>query len=123
MDMSKYGFRADFDENNRIVKQEVIEFEGREYFVSTVDLGLDHRFGEGSPLWYETMIFPNGTYSDEYCDRYETRGEALSSHEQLIQDINDGKYEKVDGWFRRKEKSDDTTGPHLIPGTGEAEAE
>lgn len=102
MDMTRFCFRADFKEENRVVKQEIVEFEGREYFVSTVDLGLNHRFGEGAPLWYETMIFPHGSYSDEWCDRYETREEALSSHEQLISDIKEGKYERVNGWFRRK---------------------
>ena len=34
--------------------------------VSTVWLGLDHRFDEGPPLIFETMIF--GGPHDQYCD-------------------------------------------------------
>lgn len=105
MDMSKYGFRDDFDPSKKVVKQEDIEFEGNQYFVSTVDLGIDHRFGEGAPLWYETMIFPKGKYEDMYCDRYETKEEALSSHEKLVQDINNGEYELVGHYFERKEQT------------------
>lgn len=43
------GYRKDFDWNNRFKKQEIVEVNGNEYFVSTVDLGLDHSFGEGEP--------------------------------------------------------------------------
>jgi hypothetical protein len=104
MDMSKFGFRADFDHNNKVVKQEDIKFEGATYRVSTVDLGLDHSFGGGKPLWYETMIFPESDYTDMYCDRYTTREEAQTAHEQLVQDIADGKYTIEDGYFREVEK-------------------
>lgn len=103
MDLTKYGFRADFDENNRVVKQEHIEFEGKKYFVSTVDLGLNHRFGEGPDLYYETMIFPDdGSFKDMYCNRYTDRESALNAHEKLMEAIADGKYEVVNGYFERK---------------------
>ena len=38
--------------------------------VSTVFLGLDHNWGEGDPLLFETMVF--GGKHDEYCERYST---------------------------------------------------
>lgn len=51
--MNKYGFRDDFNWETRFdLKTEI-----GDYIVSTVDLGLDHSFGDGPPLYYETMIF------------------------------------------------------------------
>lgn len=50
--------------------------------VSTVFLGLDHRFGgNGPPLVFETMIF--GGENDGEQDRYSTKAEALTGHEAL----------------------------------------
>ena len=50
--------------------------------VSTVFLGLDHNWGEGPPLLYETMVFytPRRQGFDIY--RYATRDEALAGHER-----------------------------------------
>lgn len=50
--------------------------------VSTVFLGVDHSFGGGTPLLYETMIF--GGPLDETCCRYATREAALAGHEYHI---------------------------------------
>lgn len=48
--------------------------------VSTVFLGLDHRFyGQGPPILFETMIFGGWTFSD-YQQRYSTWGQAESGH-------------------------------------------
>src|SRR4051812_32688202 len=42
------------------------------HWVSTVFLGIDHRFGEkGPPLLFETIVFPNDDWIDE-CHRYST---------------------------------------------------
>lgn len=95
----RLGFRKDFDENNRIVKQEYINFKGNEYLVSTVDLGLDYGFG-GYPLYFETMIFPKGEWGDMYCNRYSDREIALKEHNSLVDAILSGKYEIFDGYFR-----------------------
>lgn len=46
--------------------------------VSTVCLGIDHRFGEGPPLLFETMIF--GGPHDQYQERYSTWDEAQQGH-------------------------------------------
>lgn len=53
--------------------------------VSTVFLGLDHSFGDGPPLLFETMMF-GGKLSDE-MDRYSTRAEALEGHEVMVRRV------------------------------------
>lgn len=54
------------------------------YFVSTVFLGLDHNWGEGPPILWETMIFDQGpgveAFHDEYCCRYTSHDEAVAGH-------------------------------------------
>ena len=46
--------------------------------VSTVFLGLDHNFGEGAPILFETMIF--GGKHDGYQESYSTWEEAEVGH-------------------------------------------
>jgi len=50
--------------------------------VSTVFLGIDHNFGEGEPLLFETMIF--GGEHNEYQERYSTYDEALKGHKKAV---------------------------------------
>jgi len=87
-DWSEFGFRKDYKQEERVVKQEKIEYCGKGFYVSTIDLGLDHSFGGTTPLYFETMIFAteNGqvNYPDLYCDRYETRDEAAIGHAAVI---------------------------------------
>jgi hypothetical protein len=52
--------------------------------VSTVWLGIDHQFGNGPPLIFETMVFPADSYSDLDCERYSTETEALAGHEAMV---------------------------------------
>lgn len=104
MDYSKFGFREDYNPENKIVKQEYITFGGNEYLVSTVDLGLNHRFGEGEPLYYETMIFPKNEWGDMYCNRYTDRETALKEHEKLVEDIKNGKYVIIENYFEKIEE-------------------
>ncbi len=54
--------------------------------VSTVFLGLDHAFGGGPPMLFETMIF--GGDHDEYCERYATVEEARAGHRVACQLVN-----------------------------------
>lgn len=59
--------------------------------VSTVWLGLDHQFGSGPPLIFETMVFvvlPSGEWnmSEIDCGRYSTEEEALAGHERMAKD-------------------------------------
>ena len=50
--------------------------------VSTVFLGLDHSFGAGPPVLWETMIF--GGAHDEYQKRYTSRVDALTGHARAV---------------------------------------
>lgn len=55
------------------------------YRVSTVWLGLDHRFlGEGPPLIFETMVFGPDGAEDLDCHRYATKEEAQAGHDELV---------------------------------------
>lgn len=85
VDYSKYGFRKDFDWKNRFDLKTEID----NYLISTVDLGIDHSFGVGKPLYYETMIFEkNGDkvdFSGIYQKRYSTEEEAREGHKKAIE--------------------------------------
>lgn len=50
--------------------------------VSTVFLGVDHSFGGGDPLLFETMIF-EGPHAD-YQERYSTWAEAEAGHARAL---------------------------------------
>jgi len=50
--------------------------------VSSVFLGIDHSFGSGPPLIFETMIF--GGRHDQYQARYSTRLEAERGHAAAV---------------------------------------
>lgn len=50
--------------------------------VSTVWLGLDHQFGDGPPLIFETMVFDGPL--DQECERYSTEEQAIAGHEQMV---------------------------------------
>lgn len=50
--------------------------------VSTVFLGIDHGFGDGPPILFETMIF-GGDFDGEQR-RYSTATEALAFHDSLV---------------------------------------
>ena len=57
------------------------EFDGGR--VSTVFLGLDHRFtNSGEPILWETMIF--GGPHDGYQDRYTSRQDAEHGHAKAV---------------------------------------
>lgn len=71
---------------NIIVKQDQV----RQYFISTVFLGLDHSFGHEPPLWFETMIFSKGSLADLFCDRYTTYEEAEAGHKDVLKKVKAG---------------------------------
>lgn len=50
--------------------------------VSTVFLGLDHRWGCGPPLLFETMVF--GGSHDGHQWRYSTWKEAQANHKRIV---------------------------------------
>lgn len=54
--------------------------------VSTVWLGLNHNFGIGKPLVFETMVFSeHDSATDIYMDRYTTWEEAEAGHKKAIE--------------------------------------
>jgi len=54
-------------------------------WVSTVWLGIDHSFGSGPPLIFETMVFPSegGVLTELDCERYSTEDAAKAGHERM----------------------------------------
>lgn len=50
--------------------------------VSTAFLGLDHQFGSGPPLLWETMVF--GLEDDEPCERYSSYEDAVAGHQRYV---------------------------------------
>lgn len=62
--------------------------------VSTVWLGLDHRFdadplaSDKPPIIFETMIFPQGDIMmEEYMERYSTEEEAIAGHKKAVEEL------------------------------------
>src|SRR5262245_21307756 len=54
--------------------------------VSTVFLGVDHRFfGPGPPVLWETLVF-GGPYDGE-GDRYDSREAALAGHAEILRRV------------------------------------
>jgi len=50
--------------------------------VSTVFLGLNHNYGDGEPILFETMVF--GGKHDEEMERYSTWEEAEEGHKRWV---------------------------------------
>ena len=65
------------------------------YWISTVWLGIDHSFGHGLPLIFETMVFPHNKQDDGGkgvtnwgeldSKRYSTEEEALEGHARMVE--------------------------------------
>jgi len=65
-------------ESRRVARDEI-----GEVAISTVLLGLDHSYGIGPPLIFETMIF--GAELDQEQWRYATKAEALEGHARAVE--------------------------------------
>lgn len=74
-----------FESGNRHVGDDTIVNGKKQIRVSTVFLGLDHRFGDdGPPILFETMLF-GFNCEEEYQERYCTWEEAEAWHQKAIQ--------------------------------------
>jgi hypothetical protein len=64
-----------------------VEFtEVGDHHVSTVWLGLDHNFGGGEPLIFETMVFHKDKgWKEQDMARYPSEAEALIGHRQMVE--------------------------------------
>lgn len=74
-----------FETADRIVQQTNVDG----WWVSTVFLGIDHQFGNGPPLLFETMIFNHDGKADtpwreHYCERYTTYLQAHEGHWKAV---------------------------------------
>lgn len=58
----------------------------RQYRVSTIFLGLDHSFGVGPPLVFETMVFGKGR-ANQYQERYSTYDKAIAGHARVVKNV------------------------------------
>lgn len=67
----------------RLVEQTT--FEG--ILVSTVFLGIDHSFGVGPPVLFETMVF-GGKHAD-YQARCRTWDEAVEQHKRVVEMVKE----------------------------------
>lgn len=50
--------------------------------VSTVFLGLDHNWGDGPPVLWETMVFGGPLEGEQ--DRYSSAQDAISGHQTML---------------------------------------
>lgn len=79
----KIGYRTDFDFEDNVIKQECVELDGKNYFISTVDLGMNlNNFFGGKPLYYETMIFDEAERGI-FQTRYDKKENAVRGHEKV----------------------------------------
>lgn len=79
--------------HERILRQQYVGV----YFVSTVFLGLDHAFGQGPPVLWETMVFDHRRggsrkWADvepaNYTRRYTSLADALAGHAIAVAYVN-----------------------------------
>ena len=71
------------DDPTRIGEDEI-----GEALVSTVWLGMDHGYGGGPPIIFETMIF--GGEHDQFRERYCTKESALANHNRIVAALRAG---------------------------------
>lgn len=70
----------DFREWKGIVRVNGTQIGG--IWVSTVFLGINHQYGDGLPILFETMIFRGGKGNE--CDRCESWEQAETQHEEAV---------------------------------------
>lgn len=78
-DIFKWG--TWFEAGDRVVDRT----ERDDVCVSTVFLALDHSFGDGPPLLFETMVFRDG--NDDECERCSTWEEAEAQHKRMCAEV------------------------------------
>lgn len=68
----------------RLARTSIPTASGKIVEVSTVFLGLDHRFGdEGPPVLWETMVFVDGEGREQ--ERWRTKSEAETGHARWVE--------------------------------------
>lgn len=72
------------EDGHRILRQDWVD-RAKHIVVSTVFLGLDHRFSDRHgprPILWETMVF--GTPLDGEMNRYTSKADALAGHAEML---------------------------------------
>lgn len=83
-DGSKYeDFMEAARDFERMKNRRVAIWKSSDVTVSTVFLSIDHQWGDGPPLIFETMVF--GGPLDSECERYSTEQEAIEGHERWVE--------------------------------------
>ena len=77
-DLIKWAKWFEKADQERIIEKTQIQ----DVEIPTVFLGLDHQFGSGSPLLYETLVF--GGILDGEMDRYSTYEGAKMGHRSMV---------------------------------------
>ncbi len=75
---------ASWDNDSRRVGLDEVTFRGETFNVSTVHLVINHQYGDGPPLLFETMIFAKGDWADLFMLRYSTEEQALAGHKYIV---------------------------------------
>jgi hypothetical protein len=73
-----------FDDTDRTVARDVVG----DTLVSTVFLGIDHQYGIGPPVLFETMVFVHGE-AQPGCVRSSTWAEAEHAHALVLADARE----------------------------------
>jgi hypothetical protein len=89
-DINKWGAWFNYPGVQRVDCTEVGQVK-----VSTVFLGIDHSFGNGPPLLFETMIF--GLQTDQDQGRCSTWDEAVEMHRAAVEHV---RLESLPLWIR-----------------------
>ena len=78
--------------NRRVALTEVGDLE-----VSTVFLGINHRFGNNDrpPLVFETMVFKGGSEYGDYTNRYSSWDDAEAGHKATVRKLEKRKAENA----------------------------
>jgi hypothetical protein len=69
-----------FETHSRRVAETTVD----DVWISTVFLGLDHSWGEGPPLIFETMVFGEHCALHGEMDRYTTWKQAEEGHAAMV---------------------------------------
>jgi hypothetical protein len=69
-----------FESADRVVAQDETN---QGAHVSTIFLGLDHNFGGGTPILFETMVWFDGNDVEQH--RYSTWEEAEAGHKRMVE--------------------------------------
>ena len=87
MPMELFEWAKKFEDiNYKRIAQDVL-VDGK--LISTVWLGLNHRFGKGKPLIFETMVFPNNKdFGELDMQKYSTAEEAKKGHARMVKKWN-----------------------------------